>query len=460
MPRRGTKRPEARSCSLLSASALVAATLVLASMASFDHETRWAGTERPTSLSVQEAALASRTGFAIAADSTPESVISTIDVGDFPTGTVLDPEDGHLFVDNANSNNLSVISTATDSVVATIPLQGSAPVFDSSDSEVYVTGPGCCNVSAINTSTNLVMATIPTGEVAGDYPALNPFNGTLYYPSYSGKIWVIAPSNNSVVGTVNASQENSKLLFDPYNLDLYVPLYPAHVMAVFNSSNYGEVTAINLTGASGTPAVDPANGRIYAALGYPSENLSIIDASTNKVIDTLSVCEDHDTPVYDSATGGMLVPCDGASPLGPGNLTVVSTSSDLVVTHVGVGFAPDSPVLDGDSGDFYVPNSDGTVTILSGSTYHVLDTLQLNALIAAVTYAPANGRIYVTDAAGNRVLVIGQTTGPQGAGWDYLIVGALVGAAVVAPVVVISLRRRRQGRHDEPASWVLNSGTL
>ena len=69
------------------------------------------------------------------------------------------------YVTNQTSNNVSVINTATNTVVATVTV-GTTPagVSVSPDgSFVYVTNRTSNNVSVINTATNTVVATVTVG---------------------------------------------------------------------------------------------------------------------------------------------------------------------------------------------------------------------------------------------------------------------------------------------------------
>ncbi|MGW8955788.1 YncE family protein [Streptomyces sp. NPDC055709] len=71
------------------------------------------------------------------------------------------------YVTNFNSNNVSVIDTATNTVTTTIPV-GTVPngvAVAPNDASVYVTNGLSNNVSVIDTSTNTVTATVPVGTV-------------------------------------------------------------------------------------------------------------------------------------------------------------------------------------------------------------------------------------------------------------------------------------------------------
>src|SRR5215470_12722521 len=71
----------------------------------------------------------------------------------------------NAYITNQNSNTVSVIDTATDMVIATIPV-GLSPfgVAVSPDgTKVYATSSDVNTVSVIDTATNIVIATIPGG---------------------------------------------------------------------------------------------------------------------------------------------------------------------------------------------------------------------------------------------------------------------------------------------------------
>ncbi|MFD1275997.1 YncE family protein [Streptomyces kaempferi] len=79
----------------------------------------------------------------------------------------MSPNGTRAYVTNSNADTVSVIKTATNTVVATIPV-GDAPreVAVSPDgTRAYVTNASADTVSVINTATNTVVATIPVGDL-------------------------------------------------------------------------------------------------------------------------------------------------------------------------------------------------------------------------------------------------------------------------------------------------------
>ena len=82
-----------------------------------------------------------------------------------PQGITVSPNGTFAYVANELSNTISVINTATNAVIATIPV-GIRPriiVFTLDGTRAYVTNQNSNTVSVINTATNAVINTINVG---------------------------------------------------------------------------------------------------------------------------------------------------------------------------------------------------------------------------------------------------------------------------------------------------------
>jgi YVTN family beta-propeller protein len=83
----------------------------------------------------------------------------------FPTGIAITPDGTRAYVTNANGNSISVINTATNTVITTIfvPLDVRDIAITPDGTRAYVPGEegGTNAVLVIDTGTNTVIATIP-----------------------------------------------------------------------------------------------------------------------------------------------------------------------------------------------------------------------------------------------------------------------------------------------------------
>jgi YVTN family beta-propeller protein len=102
-------------------------------------------------------------------DTATNTVVATVTVGGFPAGVAVTPDGKLVYVANGRSpppiGSVSVIDTATNTVVATVPV-GNAPegvAVTPDGKHAYVANAISGNVSVIATPTNMVVATVAVG---------------------------------------------------------------------------------------------------------------------------------------------------------------------------------------------------------------------------------------------------------------------------------------------------------
>jgi YVTN family beta-propeller protein len=147
---------------------------------------------------------------------TTNTVIDTVPVENLPHFLAVTTDGRRVYVGNSNSNTVSVIDTASDAVIATIPVGSNNPsaggsypqgVATSPDgSRVYVANSYLANsVSVISTESNTVVATIPVG-VQPEGSAVTADGSKLYVANANydmpGTVSVASTATNTVVATV------------------------------------------------------------------------------------------------------------------------------------------------------------------------------------------------------------------------------------------------------------------
>lgn len=143
--------------------------------------------------------------------------IATIPLGDFAEGVAINPAGTRVYV--ANGNNVSVIDTASNTVIATVAMGTTAyanPIgvaVNPAGTRAYVTNSSESTVSVIDTATNTVIANVSVGPVFTGWngpPAASPSgvavnpNGNEVYVANSGNdtVAVIDTATNEVTSTV------------------------------------------------------------------------------------------------------------------------------------------------------------------------------------------------------------------------------------------------------------------
>ena len=147
------------------------------------------------------------------------SLLTNVVVGGGPGTPVLDPANGDFYVSNWNIGNgytVSVISGVTNALVATVKVGGQPdqPFVNSINGDIYVAsantdfcGAGVClvngTVSIISGATNAVVATVPMCDDSGG--AFESSNGDVYLSCHGGTDWVISyttlPSSTTTTST-------------------------------------------------------------------------------------------------------------------------------------------------------------------------------------------------------------------------------------------------------------------
>jgi YVTN family beta-propeller protein len=125
---------------------------------------------------------------------------------------------------------ISLIATSglaqpTNTIVATIPLS-SYPmgIVVSPDGQfVYVGEYGSNLIQVISTATNTIAATITLDEIGPSSLAISPDGTTLYAANYSdGRVWVISTASQAVVTELMVPSPSDNLTVSPHGKFVYI----------------------------------------------------------------------------------------------------------------------------------------------------------------------------------------------------------------------------------------------
>lgn len=234
--------------------------------------------------------------FVSVVDTTNNTVVSQILVGNQPKGIDFNPAGTSAFIANSGSNSVSVIDTGLAisnpgaAVVATIPV-GTTPrgvAANPAGLWVYVANQGSNTLSVIDTSANKVIATVPVGSVPNAVSVNQA--GTLVYVANQGS------NNVSVVDTASMLQIATPIAGSaPFPIGSYLSFVGVNNVAYIPNGGSNNVSVLrfptinspSVTLSSGTGVINSATnatslsansgGNVYIS---ESNNVALVNPPT------------------------------------------------------------------------------------------------------------------------------------------------------------------------------------
>ncbi|WP_458683656.1 YncE family protein [Prescottella equi] len=283
------------------------------------------------------------------------------------------------------SSSVSVIDTATNTVTATIPIDGapSTLALTADGTRAYVThlvsqGPhgaqGSAGVSVIDTATNSVIATVPIGKrptsiaIApdgarvyvtnqGDGFWLNPETNSpvcVNADGCNGMVSVIDTATNTVTATVPTDGRFIGVAITPDGTRAYLShmdlFAGSPVVRVLDTATNALTTTIPIGPYPGNVAITPDGTRAYAA--SQSGSVSVIDTSTNAVTATVPVEKTpSDLAITPDGTRAYVTNWGGKS------VSAIDTSTNTVTAITPLEGEPGGLAITPDGTRAYVPQS-------------------------------------------------------------------------------------------------------
>jgi YVTN family beta-propeller protein len=151
-------------------------------------------------------------------DINTRSIIGTIQVGQAPNSVAVDPASGRAYVTNIISKSVSVIDTAANRVIATVPLPNSPAGVATTGSRAYVSTDGV--VEVISIPSNNIVASIPVGR---DAVGVAVTSGYVFVANQSSNtVNVINVTTNSVEATLYVGNSPTGVAVYPATNSVYV----------------------------------------------------------------------------------------------------------------------------------------------------------------------------------------------------------------------------------------------
>ncbi|WP_192563946.1 beta-propeller fold lactonase family protein [Pseudomonas gozinkensis] len=286
---------------------------------------------------------------------------ATIPVGDSPSNVLATPDGSRVYVCNYKGSSVSVIDTASQTVIKTISVEQE-----------------------------------PSGI------AVHPNGLVVYVCSYStAAVSVIDTRSLTVITTVKIGGYLTGIVVHPSGSRIYACQYYSGAVAVIDTQNMRVIKTIENLPASYRVAIHPDGSHVYVTrLGYSS--VSVIDTRSETVIKTISAGQKpRSIAVRPGGTVAYVTDYDG------GTVLMIDTRSLTVITVFGVGRNPESVAFHPDGSRAYVSlHTDNLVAVIDTQSHAVINTVSAGQSPGGITVLPDGTLLYVTNAPSSTVSVI------------------------------------------------------
>lgn len=272
-------------------------------------------------------------------DTATNTVIDTITAGSHPSGVSITPDGRQVYVGNW-FYDVSVIDTTLGAVTATIPGFNSFGTAVTPDGNfTYITNlGGSCTVTVVETATNTVVTHVDVGGClsgGGAYDlAVTPDGAYVYLASWWGNsVSVIDTATNTLYAVFGVGNRPQGIAITPDGTLAYVTVEDDNQVKVIDIATNTVIHTIEVGSGPFGVAITPDGALAYVTI-LGDEQVIAIDIATQTVVQTLTV----GTPA------GIAVTPDGAhayvANILDNQVSVIELSTNTVVAAVDVGVSP------------------------------------------------------------------------------------------------------------------------
>jgi len=299
---------------------------------------------------------------------------TTISVGNGPFGVAIDPINHEVLVTNRYANSVSVISTTSETVIATISVDQD-PVYiipwpgSQHPTWFFVANEFGHDISVIDSSTNKVIQTYQNDNLNNLHGmAIDPNTGLLFVAGdESNNVYVIDVSNGQLVKTIPGVSNGYGVALDLNHNRLYVSNSDASedTITVIDTTSYTVTDTLTVGNhpydVQLLPGASPNINRAFVA-NEGDNTISTIDTATNLVeSSTLPTDNQPQMLAIDPVNNRLLVTNYSQSTLEIFDLV----TGQKIGSSNPVGHNPQGVAVDSTTNLAYVANSvDNTVSVV------------------------------------------------------------------------------------------------
>ncbi len=349
--------------------------------------------------------------------------LATITVGIGPVSVQYADSNQEVYVANSGDGTLSVISSATSKVIATVntscylyyPYQIE---YNPANQEIYEPCTGgsvngvLWNLVAISTSTNTVVARVYSGSggAATDLVYAGS-NNDIYYltccqnvGSTQYDIVTAVSSANRVIKSVQVGVDCHYLVYDDKNQNVYAGCEGDGYVYVISTTSNKVITKIYIGGRDYYMAYAPSSNEIFLLQQGPMI-VDVISGATNNLLTTVSLPTSTQYTAglgYDPANQEVYVGTSYYNSNGGVSYQIVaiSTISNSIGAAIQTTGWPYYMVYDESNQDMYMSLEYSNQVIVVSSTTSQIIAAVTTSLPQYNEYDPANAQVYVVNDVG------------------------------------------------------------
>jgi YVTN family beta-propeller protein len=287
-----------------------------------------------------------------------------------PSVTLFGPADckSYIFTANQASNDVTVIRSSDNSMVATIPA-GNKPQFltvNPSGTRVYVSthsGVTSGQVTVIDPANLTVIANIPVGPNPAGMAITQDGNRLYVLNSGDNTMSVIDTASNAVIGApIAVAAAPYDIVISPDGTRLYISSQNAGSIQVLNAATHQQLAPLLKVGASAAGlAISPSGFRLYVA-DFVEGNVKVVETSNFNADPLYGVSLSGTAPANDGAIALAVSP-DGkrlySANFGFGSgstISIIDAVNNSGAGAINVGTSPHGLALDRDGTYLYAAN--------------------------------------------------------------------------------------------------------
>jgi YVTN family beta-propeller protein len=276
---------------------------------------------------------------------------------------------GVMYVQNSNSNSISVIDLETNEILRNITVDGTPHNIKLSEDQltlyILISDRDSGTIFLLNTTSNELMNEIPT-EVSIQDIAI--FNGTMYASDVRGGKVLVMDVNGTLIDEIDVGSRPQYIEVRPDGQVLYVTRLGGPISVVDLEQ---KIVIKEIDSGSMPHRLSFTNtGAVLFVVNAGSDTLSVIDSYKHEVIKTIPV---GDSPGYVALNPDETL----AYVTNMDSNTVSIVDADKVVNEIPVGNGPYGIVFSADGGDSaYVSNTRGNdISVINTISGNVTATL-------------------------------------------------------------------------------------